>query len=50
LEESSKDKELMRITITELTAEVAKLHIQVDYLQKENDRLRLENDIHRNKF
>ena len=39
LEESSKDKEKMRMTITELTAEVAKLHIQVDYLQKENDRL-----------
>jgi hypothetical protein len=50
LEESAKDKELMRVTITELTAEVAKLHIQVDYLQKENDRLRVENDVHRNKY
>ena len=50
LEESAKDKEKMRMTITELTAEVAKLHIQVEYFQKENDRLRVELDIHRNKY
>lgn len=39
LQESSKEKETMRITILKLTESVAQLAIKVEFLQKENNEL-----------
>lgn len=39
LQESSKEKETMRLTILKLTESVAQLAIKVEFLQKENNEL-----------
>lgn len=39
LQESSKEKEAMRLTILKLTESVAQLAVKVDFLQKENNEL-----------
>ena len=40
LEESSKEKDEMRMRIEQLIAEVNALRVEVEYLKKENDRLK----------
>lgn len=40
LEESSREKDEMRLRIEQLVGEVAKLRVEVEYLKKENDRLK----------
>ena len=40
LEESSQEKDEMRARIEQLIAEVAKLRVEVEYLKRENDRLK----------
>ena len=40
LEESSKEKDEMRLRIEQLMSEVAALRVEVEYLKKENDRLK----------
>jgi hypothetical protein len=39
LQESSKEKETMRLTILKLTESVAQLAVKVEFLQKENNEL-----------
>jgi hypothetical protein len=41
LQESSKEKETMRLTILKLTESVAQLAVKVDFLQKENNELHI---------
>lgn len=41
LEESSKEKDEMRLRIEQLIAEVHALRVEVDYLKRENERLKL---------
>jgi len=47
--ESSKEKDTMRESILVLTAQVSKLEVEVDFLRKDNEKLREENNILRMK-
>lgn len=40
LVDGSEEKDIMRNQILELTKEVSMLHVKVDFLEKENDRLK----------
>ncbi len=43
LQESAKEKDKMRENIIILTAQVSKLEVEVDFLRKDNEKLRAEN-------
>jgi hypothetical protein len=43
LVESSKEKDTMRESILTLTAQVSKLEVEVDFLRKDNEKLKEEN-------
>ena len=43
LVESSKEKDTMRESILALTAQVSKLEVEVDFLRKDNEKLKEEN-------
>jgi hypothetical protein len=43
LSESAKEKDKMRDNIILLTAQVSKLEVEVDFLRKDNEKLRAEN-------
>ena len=43
LDESSKEKDKMRENIILLTTSVSRLEVEVDFLRKENEKLRTEN-------
>ena len=49
LDESSKEKDKMRENIILLTTSVSKLEVEVDFLRKENEKLRAENNFLRTK-
>lgn len=47
LEKSSKEKDEMRQEILKLTSEVSELRVKVEFLEKENQELSIENNIKR---
>jgi septal ring factor EnvC (AmiA/AmiB activator) len=49
LDESSKEKDKMRENIIILTTSLSRLEVEVDFLRKENEKLRAENQFLRNK-
>lgn len=49
LEKSSKEKDEMRQEILKLTSEVSELRVKVEFLEKENQELAIENNIKRRK-
>ena len=50
LDESSKEKDKMRENIILLTTSVSKLEVEVDFLRKENEKLRSENQFLKTKI
>lgn len=50
LSEAAKEKDEMRHTIIELTAQVSKLQVEVEFMRKENEMLRGENQFLREKI
>jgi septal ring factor EnvC (AmiA/AmiB activator) len=49
LDESSKEKDKMRENIILLTTSLSRLEVEVDFLRKENEKLRAENQFLRNR-
>lgn len=49
LEKSSKEKDDMRQEILKLTSQVSELRVKVEFLEKENQELSIENSIKRRK-
>jgi len=50
LQESSKEKDKMRDNIILLTSQLSKLEVEVDFLRKDNEKLRAENSALRSRI